>query len=326
MKSTDVLIIGAGISGLLCATELKKAGLSVRILDKGRGLGGRMATRRMGAARLDHGAQFFTARDASFQRYVDEWLNAGFLREWFRHAPYDTAPEGHSRYCGATGMTDVAKYLARDLDVHGSETAIKVQRESGQWEVESASGNVFMAHHLVVTSPLPQALAILDTSGLDYAGPAISQMREVRYERGLATLALLDRSSGLPDGGFIKLQGPTLSWIADNQEKGISPQQPCVTIHSTAAFAEQHWDSPDALRGRLMLDAASEYLAAEVQDYSCHRWGFTLPINPYPEAYFHNADLCLSLAGDAFGGERIEGAATSGLSAAAALVASLGVD
>ncbi|MDF9391120.1 glycine oxidase ThiO [Methylococcus capsulatus] len=35
MKSTDVLIIGAGISGLLAARELAAAGLSVRILDKG---------------------------------------------------------------------------------------------------------------------------------------------------------------------------------------------------------------------------------------------------------------------------------------------------
>ena len=57
MQATDVLIIGAGISGLLCATELRKADKSVRILDKGRGLGGRMATRRMAGGRLDHGAQ-----------------------------------------------------------------------------------------------------------------------------------------------------------------------------------------------------------------------------------------------------------------------------
>ncbi|WP_017364654.1 glycine oxidase ThiO [Methylococcus capsulatus] len=35
MKSTDVLIIGAGISGLLAARELAAAGRSVRIVDKG---------------------------------------------------------------------------------------------------------------------------------------------------------------------------------------------------------------------------------------------------------------------------------------------------
>ena len=86
----DVLVIGAGISGLLCASELQRAGVSVRVLDKGRGVGGRMATRRMGGGRFDHGAQFFTVREPSFQSYVDEWLQAGVIQEWFRHAPSDS--------------------------------------------------------------------------------------------------------------------------------------------------------------------------------------------------------------------------------------------
>ena len=318
MKSTDVLIIGAGIAGLLCATELNKNGYSVRVLDKGRGSGGRMATRRMGAARLDHGAQFFTLRDTRFQRYVDEWLAAGVVREWFCRAPYDSGSRRYPRYCGRAGMTDVAKYLARELDVHCSQAIVEVQRDDQQWLARSATGEVFRAPNLVVTAPLPQALALLQTSGLDYAGSALSRLRAVQYERGLATLAILDGPSGLPDAGFVKLQDATLAWIADNQAKGISPEVPCVTLHASAAFASQHWDSPDEIRARLMLDSAAQYLTAEVVEYSCHRWGYTLPVNPYPEAYFHNPELSLMIAGDAFGGERVEGAALSGLAAAVA--------
>lgn len=81
MVETDILIIGAGISGLVCATELQRAGLNVCLVDKGRGVGGRMATRRMGGGRLDHGAQFFTVRDARFRAYVEEWLEADVVRE-----------------------------------------------------------------------------------------------------------------------------------------------------------------------------------------------------------------------------------------------------
>ena len=122
MQATDVLIIGAGISGLLCATELRKADKSVRILDKGRGLGGRMATRRMAGGRLDHGAQYFTVRDSRLQAYADDWLAAGIIKEWFRNLPEDSDTDGHPRYCGTTGMTDVPKHLAKELDASGHQS------------------------------------------------------------------------------------------------------------------------------------------------------------------------------------------------------------
>jgi len=316
MDATDVLIIGAGISGLLCASELTRAGATVRVIEKGRGLGGRMATRRMGQARLDHGAQFFTVRESRFQRYVDEWLEAGVIREWYRHAPSDSNAAGYPRYFGATGMTDAPKFMARDLDVRRGEQVVSVKYEAGQWSVLTASGEAHAAHSLVVTAPLPQALALLDTSGLCYAPAELDRLRAVRYERGLAPPALLDGPSGLPGAGFIDCGADVLSWIADNRVKGISPDAHCVTLHATPEFADLHWDSEDAIRGPLMIDASTQYLDAQVHDYSCHRWGYTFPINPYPELFFANAALNLFLAGDSFGGPRVEGAALSGLAVA----------
>jgi predicted NAD/FAD-dependent oxidoreductase len=317
---TDVLIIGAGISGLLCATELRKAGKTVCVLDKGRGLGGRMATRRMAGARLDHGAQFFTVRDARLQAYADQWLSAGVIKEWYRHAPEDSKPDGYPRYCGILGMTDAPKFLAQDLDVQTSEPVVELVRDLNQWIVRTQTGNNYIAKHLVITAPLPQALSLLDTAGLDYAGEQTDALRAVRYQRGLATLAILDGPSGLPAPGAMKLYDAPLAWIADNQQKGISPDVSAVTIHADAEFADAHWDSPDEVRGALMLEAAEQYFKAKVVEYKCHRWGFTLPINPWAEPYFQNAGLQLTLAGDSFGGARVEGAALSGIEAAAAVL------
>lgn len=65
-----------------------------------------------------------------------------------------------------------------------------------------------------------------------------------------------------------------------------------------------------------MLEAAAPYLKAKVKEFKCHRWGFTTPINPWPDPYFHNPGLKLTLAGDSFGGARVEGAALSGIEAA----------
>ena len=320
MQPTDVIIIGAGISGLMCATELRQAGLSVCVLDKGRGLGGRMSTRRMAGGRLDHGAQYFTVRDARFQRYVDAWLNAGVVKEWFRYLPEDTNPAGHPRYCGVNGMTDAPKYLAKDLDVHNSQHVTELSRDMNLWVVRTAAGDSFLARHLVITAPLPQTLNLLDTSGLRYANGDTEALRAVRYERGLATMAILDGPSGLPQPGGIKVHEGILTWIADNQQKGISPEVTGVTLHANHAFSDEHWDSRDDMRGPEMLEAAKPFLESNVLEYSCHRWGFTKPVNPWPDPYYQNAGLQLTLAGDSFGGVRIEGAALSGIEAAAAVL------
>ena len=75
-----VVIVGAGISGLVAADELRAAGAHVSVVDKGRSPGGRLATRRIGAATLDHGAQFFTVRTPAFQHRVDAWIERGLVR------------------------------------------------------------------------------------------------------------------------------------------------------------------------------------------------------------------------------------------------------
>ena len=65
----------------------------VVVLDKGRGVGGRMATRRIGEATLDHGAQFFTTHTAEFASVVAGWVAAGVAVPWFagRVGPHGVA-------------------------------------------------------------------------------------------------------------------------------------------------------------------------------------------------------------------------------------------
>ncbi len=56
-----IAVIGAGLSGLACATALQEAGHRVAIFEKSVGVGGRMSTRRvdtvLGGTTFDHGAQ-----------------------------------------------------------------------------------------------------------------------------------------------------------------------------------------------------------------------------------------------------------------------------
>src|SRR3712207_8230959 len=75
-ETNSCIMVGAGISGLVAACELSDAGWRVVVLDEGSGVGGRMATRRLGDGTFDHGAQFFTVQSGRFGRVVAGWLEA----------------------------------------------------------------------------------------------------------------------------------------------------------------------------------------------------------------------------------------------------------
>lgn len=72
MKSRDVVIVGAGISGLTAAYHLKQAGHRVRILEANKSPGGRMITIHWQGFQIDPGASFLTSRD----EFVFKLLNA----------------------------------------------------------------------------------------------------------------------------------------------------------------------------------------------------------------------------------------------------------
>jgi oxygen-dependent protoporphyrinogen oxidase len=61
-RSADVLVIGAGMSGLGAALALQRSGLSVRVVEQADIPGGRVRTERWRDARLEIGAQFLTRR------------------------------------------------------------------------------------------------------------------------------------------------------------------------------------------------------------------------------------------------------------------------
>jgi phytoene dehydrogenase-like protein len=66
-----VVVIGAGVAGLACAADLTAAGATVRLLEAGDAVGGRMRTDRHGKFLLDRGFQVFNTSYPQVQRRID---------------------------------------------------------------------------------------------------------------------------------------------------------------------------------------------------------------------------------------------------------------
>lgn len=331
----DVLVIGAGMSGLVAAQNLSEQGFSVLVLDKGRGVGGRMASRRIQVAAqeacFDHGAQYLTARNPVFNSYVERWQRAEALGLWFE----DTCPtdgsiqrEKINRYIGPKGMTSLPKHLAKTLNVRLGQRVSRLALTCEGWEVwaellgqEDAPPVSYKASALLVTCPLPQTLALLNQSDLDLDPEQRVALEAVDYEPCLSLMVQLDGPSALvaPGGVFGPQAGEPLGWVADNYLKGISPLPGSLTVQAGPAYSRQNLEADTEKTIAELLAFAQPYFgSAKVVQRQLHRWRYAFPSSYLPELALRLKGLppCV-LAGDAFGGKaRVETAALSGLEAA----------
>jgi renalase len=307
-----VVVVGAGLAGLSCARRLTDAGHRVTVVDKGRSVGGRMATRRIGEATLDTGAQFFTARSDEMRALVDELCAAGAAAEW--HRGLGDAADGHPRYRGVPSMNAIAKHLAAPLDDVRCSTMV-FSIEPGTVRIDD--GTSITADAVVVTSPVWQSVALLLPGGIELP----SELVEAGYWPTLALLAVLDGSSSVPMPGIVQDADSTFATVVDNAAKGVS-KVPALTMHLRDELSEARWDDdPAAVHADLLAAAQPWFGEAEVVDSQLKRWRFATPKSTWPEPFLAVGDGSIVLAGDAFAGPKVEGAVLSGLAAAQHLLA-----
>lgn len=107
----DVVIVGAGPSGLTAARELRKAGLSVAVLEARDRVGGRTWTDTINGAMLEIGGQWVSPDQTALLRLLDE-LGLG---------TYSRYREGESVYIGADGAA--TRYTGDSFPVQESTKA-----------------------------------------------------------------------------------------------------------------------------------------------------------------------------------------------------------
>ena len=301
------------MSGLTCARGLHDAGHDVVVLDKGRSVGGRMATRRDGDATFDHGAQFFTVRSEVFQQAVDQWTTDGVVHEWCRGFAND---DGHPRYVASAGMNALAKHLAIGLDVRCSITVQSVTPEIGKWCVSSVESDPLYCDVVVVTSPLPQTVTMLQASGVEIP----EQIRGTTYDPTVGLLAVVSTDSTmLSESGGIQDADEVFSFIADNRAKQVS-KEPAITFHANPQWSSDHFEMSDEWLHEQLLLATQNWLGdAQITSSQIKKWRYAIPKTCWTESFWANPQKTLILAGDAFNGPKIEGAYLSGYAAVTAL-------
>ena len=165
MLMLDVLVIGAGMSGLIAATELQKSGLKVACVEKARGSGGRLSSKRIGASNteekisFDLGCAGFDAKTELFRTNIELWTSRGIAKTW------QYSNDGGTLYVGVPRNSSITRYLADNLDVHFATRITHIEKVGDFWQAsidEGDSKQVFAkAKHIVFATPPQQAADLL---------------------------------------------------------------------------------------------------------------------------------------------------------------------
>ncbi len=329
--TADVLIVGAGISGLIAARSLRERGYSAQLIEKARGVGGRLATQKIGEfGQADLGAQFFTVRTDALRRHVDDWLAKDLVyvwgTGWSDGSVKPTHSDGHPRFAVRGGMNQLANYLAADLDIALDRLVTTIQLEDDNWILRDSDNRTYRGRALLMTPPMPATLDVLSSSDISLHPEDFTQLRRIQFGPCLCGIHEIEGAIEMPEPGAVQNFQNEVYWVADNRAKGIS-KSTIITSHANAKYSRQNWDASEADIIQELESAVRPYLSpgARIVSTQLKKWRFSVPLTTYPHEYMLARDLpLLAFAGDAFGGRgRVEGAFVSGVSAGYALADAL---
>lgn len=290
------------MAGLSTARILTQNGHEVTLLDKGRGVGGRMATRKIELAKADHGAQYFSVKSPEFRLFIDELIAQNIISEW------QVPQRENVRYIGRTGMNTIPKHMAASLNVRLNEKAVRLHSQS----VETESGNQYLFDALISTMPIPQATELFQRSETVLSDKDQHVLASIEYDPCIAVLAMLKTPTAIEGGGLL-LENQPVAWIADNFQKGIS-SVPSVTLHASASYSQAHLEGDLQTVGNNLLASVSDWIVPEsIEQVQVHRWRYSLARQRYSHSFYKLEHAPVYLAGDAFGLGNVEGAFLSGL-------------
>ncbi len=327
-----IVVIGAGVAGLAAARSLAEAGRDVMVLDKGRGVGGRCATRRVDGQAVDHGVSWFHGSDPAFLCAFEGM--PGIVEGWPRRVR-GSGPACHpagldpQRFALADGASAFPKRLAEGLAVRQGVQVAELARRGDGVDVVLVGGEVIAADDVVLAAPAEQSSALL--AGLE-PDRQVAAARFVLGRAGtvacLTVLALYPIDT--PDPGFDVLLpdvGGPLALVSHDSSKRAAPTRRALVLQASPAWSRANLESdPQGWSSQLLAQAAQRCgeWVEQPEVVQAHRWRYAR-VDP---VFALRAPLVLpvgrarvALAGESFhAGAGVQGAFLSGRAAAARLM------
>lgn len=311
MSSSQVAIIGAGMTGITAARSLNNAGYTVQLFEKSRGSGGRLASKRSAMGRVNLGAQAFHADQAEFLAELDHWQHAGWLKQT------------QQQWTGIPYMSALTRNLLGELNTLFSCEIRQLSHTQQGWLLLDQHGQQHGPFaQLIVAIPAPQASTLLSNCAPDLAACAASVVMQPTWMVALGFKEPLTASQ--------PLSPMQQRIIAEVRPSAIAAEQPMQTwlLRASVAWSIEHLeDEPAQVIHRLSNCFAELFDTAppEADNAFAHRWRYALGALEQPLNTLTDLSRGLVVAGDWCGQGDLQSAWCSGQHAAQQLINSWGI-
>ena len=314
-----VAVIGGGLSGLTLAHALRDH-CDVTVFEKGRGPGGRSATRREGRFSFDHGAQCFTIRTRAFRDWLGPFEAEGLIAEWSGpvvniEAGRITGPRhwSEAHHVFVPGMNALARRLASGLDLRSGVEIAPLAARQGPHPLRDTDGTELGVFDLVVSSTTPHQTAALFAAIPEAAG--IGAGTSLKPCHALMV--------GLPhpwarDWIAAKVMDGPIKWISvDSSKPGRDAAGATLVAHTRTSWSEPHADATgEALVAPLLLAlqmALPDLDLSRAEATKAHRWRSAIIRRTRRPGPFLDHGAGIAATGDWASASRIEEVCLSAL-------------
>jgi renalase len=272
-----IAVIGAGMAGVTVARALSTRA-DISVFEKSRGVGGRMATRRIDEVSFDHGAQYFTIRSDRFRDALKIAQADGVFLSWNGEVASLSSDGGSQRfqpatprYVGVPSMNAGLKAMSIGLDIRLDGRVANITGEPGRWFLHVADQREGPFDWIVATAPAPQSAAVLPAGFAHH-----DAIGEVVMNACFTMMIRLKDDGSLPFAAA-RIDDPAIEWISRNNTKPGRLKAPCLVVNTNSIWADANIDEPlDTIRQK-MIEAVRGYIPlapAEADSAIIHRWRY----------------------------------------------------
>ena len=319
IQNKKIAIIGAGISGLTVAKKLAKLN-EVIVFDKSRGIGGRMATRRVDDYHFDHGAQFFTAKSEEFKELCQKAKSDGIIEEWNCNFAEITENKINKKwqfgndkahFVAKPQMNSLCKYIGKDLNILTAKQISSVNFDNSKWTLKTLENEIFEDFdYLILAIPSHQAVNLIPANFKYF------DIVENIKMSGCFTLMLGFHEDINLEFDAALVKESNISWISVNSSKPERPKGFSLVVNSSNRWADENIEEDLEIIKEKMITSLKEIIdfdSKNINYQNIHRWSYANAALRKGDKSLFDKSLNLCICGDYLISGRVENAFLSGL-------------